>query len=189
MQDLHQNPPLCSAVHALNGLRWQANCVGFRLWAASSFGGSMKRETSLLAMLICLLGTVPPMLAQDLRGQPSPALPSDILGPQLIAWSQLQKPQPVPQPLPPPERPIPQTAQQAQPSNPPAQPQPPAPQTFTGTIVKDGSRYVLKASSNSAYQLDDQEKAKQYEGKQVKIGGTLDANGGSLHIISIELVS
>ncbi len=39
------------------------------------------------------------------------------------------------------------------------------------------------------YQLDDQERAKQYEGKQVKIAGTLDATGNSLHITSIELVS
>ncbi|HWW13382.1 MAG TPA: DUF5818 domain-containing protein [Candidatus Dormibacteraeota bacterium] len=149
----------------------------------------MKRETSLLAALLFLPGSVTLMIAQGVPSQASPVLPSDILGPQLIAWSQLQKPQPVPQPLPPPERPIPQTGQQAQPANPPAQPQPPAAQTFTGTIVKDGSRYVLKVSSNSAYQLDDQEKAKQYEGKQVKISGTPDANGNSLHILSIELVS
>jgi hypothetical protein len=73
--------------------------------------------------------------------------------------------------------------------SPPAPPQPPAAQTFTGTIVKDGTRYVLKVSSNSVYQLDDQERAKQYEGKQVKIAGTLDAIGNSLHITSIELVS
>jgi hypothetical protein len=149
----------------------------------------MRRETSLLAMLIFLLGSVPPMLAQDLHGQLSPALQSDILEPQLIAWSQLQKPQPVPQPLPPPDRPISQPDQQTQPTNPPAQEQQPVAQTSKGTIVKDGSMYVLKVSSNSAYQLDDQEKAKQYEGKQVKIGGTLDANGSTLHIISIELVS
>jgi hypothetical protein len=149
----------------------------------------MKRETSLLATLGFLLAIAPFMFAQDLQTQPSPVLPSDILGPQLIAWSQLQKPQPVPQPLPPPDRPVQQPAQQqGQPANPPAQPQP-ATQAFTGTIVKAGNAYVLKVSSNSAYQLDDQEKAKQYEGKQVRIGGTLDANGNRLHIVSIELVS
>jgi hypothetical protein len=149
----------------------------------------MKRKTSLFATLGVLLAIAPLMFAQDLQTQPSPALPSDILGPQLIAWSQLQKPQPVPQPLPTPDRPAQQPAQQpAQSANPPAQQQPAA-QTFTGTIVRDGSRYVLKVSSNSAYQLDDQERARQYEGKQVKIAGTLDANGNSLHITSIELLS
>jgi len=79
--------------------------------------------------------------------------------------------------------------QPAQSVSPPAPPQPPAAQTFTGTIVKDGTRYVLKVSTNSVYQLDDQERAKQYEGKQVKIVGTLNATGNSLHITSIELVS
>ncbi len=151
----------------------------------------MKRRTSLLAALVFLSATLPSALTQDLRGQPSPVLPSDILGPQLVAWSQLQKPQPVPQPLPPPDRPMQQQPDQqpAQSVSPPAPPQPPAAQTFTGTIVKDGTRYVLKVSTNSVYQLDDQERAKQYEGKQVKIAGTLNATGNSLHITSIELVS
>ena len=153
----------------------------------------MKREASIFAALVFLAASLPLAFAQNRQGQASPALPSDILGPQLIAWSQLQKPQPIPQPLLPPERPVqhsdPQPGQQPPPAvNPPAQ-QPPAAQTFTGTIVADGVRYVLKVSSNSVYQLDDQERAKRYEGKQVKIVGTLDATGNSLHITSIELVS
>jgi hypothetical protein len=120
----------------------------------------MKRETRLLAALVFALGTVLLTSAQDSRTQPNPVLPSDILGPQLIAWSQLQKPEPVPQPLPPPDRPVQQPNQHAeqQPANPQAQPQQPATQTFTGTIVKDGSRYILKVSSRNVYQLDDQEK-------------------------------
>lgn len=151
----------------------------------------MKRETSLFAALIFLAASLPLTFAQDRQSQPNPGLPSDILGPQLIAWSQLQKPQPVPQPLLLPNRPV-HYSDQGQPApsaDPPAQTQPPAAQIFTGTIVKDGMRYVLKVSSNSVYQLDDQERARQYEGKQVKIAGTLDVTGNSLHITSIELVS
>jgi hypothetical protein len=145
-----------------------------------------------LAILVFLSATIPLTFAQDVKSQPSPLLP--ILGPQLIAWSHLQKPQPVPQPLPPKDRPAQQPNQQsdqqpAQSANPSVQPQPPAAQTFTGTIVKEGSRYVLKVSSDNVYQLFDQERAQQYEGKQVKIAGTLDATGNSLHITSIELVS
>lgn len=154
----------------------------------------MKRETCLLTVLVFLLGTVPLLCAQNLRSQPSPTPPSDILGPQLIAWSQMQKPEPVPQPLPPPDKPVQPPAQTtdqqpAPPSKSQAQPQPPAAQTFTGTVVKDAGRYILKVTSTTVYQLDDQDKAKQYEGKQVKIEGTLDANGNSLHITSIELLS
>jgi hypothetical protein len=159
----------------------------------------MKRETCLFATLVFatlvfVSGTVRLLSAQYLQGPPGPALHSEILGPQLIAWSHLQKPAPVPQPLPPPDRPIQQPDQRpdqqpAQGASPQAPPQPPAAQTFTGTIVKDGSSYILKVLSNNVYQLDDQEKAKRYEGKQVRIEGTLDAKGNSLHITSIELLS
>jgi hypothetical protein len=145
----------------------------------------VKRETSSLASVAFLLVSLPLLLAQDPQTQSSPVLPSDILGPQLIVWSQVQKPQPVPQPLPPAD----QTGSQPdrQQANPPAQP--PAAVTLMGTIVKVGTGYVLKVSSNSAYQLDDQEKASQYEGKQVRIAASLDASGKVLHITSIELVS
>jgi hypothetical protein len=151
----------------------------------------MKRETSLLSALAFLLVTAPLMVTQNPQSQPSPALPSDILGPQLIAWSQTQTPQPVPQPLP--GRLVPQPDRQPEGANPSAnasaQQQQPAVQKFTGTIVKSGGVYVLKVSSTNEYQLDDQEKAKQYEGKQVTVGGTLDAKGSSLHVIDIELIS
>jgi Protein of unknown function (DUF5818) len=136
----------------------------------------MKRETSLLSALAFLLVTVPLMFTQDPRSQPSAALPSDILGPELIVWS--QKPQPVPQPLPAAERSVPDQ-----------QPEQTTAQEFTGTIVKNSGMYLLKVSSKNAYQLDDQEKAKKYNGKQVIIGGTLDANGRSLHVINIALLS
>jgi hypothetical protein len=127
------------------------------------------------------------MVTQNPQSQPSPALPSDILGPQLIAWSQTQTPQPVPQPLP--RRSVPQPDQQPEGANPSAQQQQPTLQKFTGTIVKADGAYVLKVSTTNEYQLDDQEKAKKYEGKRVTVGGTLDAEGSSLHVINIELVS
>jgi hypothetical protein len=131
--------------------------------------------------------TLPLMFAQDPQTQPSPALPSDTLGPQLIAWSQLQKPQPVPQLMLQPDRPLQQPDVQR--ANPPSKQEQPAAPTFKGTIIKNGTRYVLKVSSNSTYQVDEQYSPKQYEGKQVKIAGTLDADGKSLRITSIELVS
>lgn len=152
----------------------------------------MKRETGLL-LTVFLLAAAPLMTAQNTYNRPSPAVPSEILGPQLIAWSEFQKPQPIPQPLPPPDRPAQQSDQeQGQSATPPAQQPPsqsPAAQTLTGTIVKDGSSYILKVATGTSYQLDDQERAKKYEGKQVKVAGTLDAKGNSFHIISIELIS
>lgn len=56
---------------------------------------------------------------------------------------------------------------------------------FSGTIVKEKGKLVLKDSTtNMNYQLDDQEKAKQFEGKQVKVTGKLD--GKVIHVENIE---
>jgi hypothetical protein len=118
-----------------------------------------------------------------------PNLPANVIGPQLVAWSELQKPQPTPQPLPPPERADQSQTDQSQAEPPQAQPQQPSIQFFVGTIIKDGSKYVLKVSENVSYPIDDQEKAKIYEGKQVKISGRLDGKTNLLHITSIELLS
>jgi len=150
----------------------------------------MNRETGILATTGLLLVLAASVFGQEPQIQPSPTLPAGSLGPQLIVWSQAQRPQPVPQPLPPPDRPIEQPDQQAgQPAKPPVQQQQPGAQTLTGTVAKDGDAYILKVSINGTYHLDDQDRAKQYEGKQVKVAGTLDANGNSFHIISIELIS
>jgi hypothetical protein len=58
----------------------------------------MKRETSLFLTLGLFSAIAPPIFAQDLPSQPDPVPPVSILGPQLIVWSELQKPQPIPQP-------------------------------------------------------------------------------------------
>jgi hypothetical protein len=138
----------------------------------------------------------PFIFSQDVPDGASPVLPADIVGPQLIMWSELQKPQPVPQPLPPPEKADQQQSEQPSQQQ-PGQPEPatgsqaqgqPTAQIFTGTIVKDGDKYILKASGGTAYQVDDQEKAKHYEGKQVKVTGSLDKSN-VLHISGIELLS
>jgi flagellar basal body-associated protein FliL len=60
-------------------------------------------------------------------------------------------------------------------------------QTFTGKIVKSGEKFVLKdTASKTTYQLDDQEKAKEYAGKSVKVSGTLDASTSMIRVSNIE---
>ena len=59
-------------------------------------------------------------------------------------------------------------------------------QTFSGTIVKAGDAYVLRDSSGATYRLDDSAKAAQFEGKQVKVTGTLDSETKTIHVQSIE---
>jgi len=59
---------------------------------------------------------------------------------------------------------------------------------FTGTVVKAAGKYVLKTNDMS-YQLDDQDKAKQFVGQQVKINGTLDSSTSMIHISDISPLS
>ena len=55
-------------------------------------------------------------------------------------------------------------------------------QTFTGTIVKSGSKYMLQDPSGKTYDLDHQEMLAAHEGKQVRFKGVLDADGKTIHI-------
>ena len=86
----------------------------------------MRRETSLLLTLGFLSTIVPPFFAQDSQGRPDPVPPSDAVGAQLIVWSEVQKPQPIPQPAREPgdgKKPSSQTAEaQANSSAQPAEP-------------------------------------------------------------------
>jgi hypothetical protein len=148
----------------------------------------MKRTMSSLVIVV-LIALVSTCLAARAQDQPAtPLLPSGILGPQLIVWSQAQKPQPVPQPLPDP----PEQQAKKQPEQ-PANPQPAEEQAvkrmFTGKIVKDAGHYVLKVSNECVYQLDDEQKAKEYEGKDVRVVGTLDAHGAILRVSDIEVIA
>jgi hypothetical protein len=61
----------------------------------------------------------------------------------------------------------------------------PAQDSFTGTVVKAKDRYVLKTDAGT-YQLDNQDKAKQFENQQVKVSGNLDKSSGVIHITDIQ---
>lgn len=62
--------------------------------------------------------------------------------------------------------------------------------TFTGTIVKDGELFVLKAPSGDIYKLDDSSKAQPFEGKPVKVTGKLvDSDAKLIHVENIEALS
>ena len=50
-------------------------------------------------------------------------------------------------------------------------------QTFSGTVVKQGDKYVLKDDAGKVYDIDHQTDVAKFEGKRVRVQGTLDANG------------
>jgi len=76
-------------------------------------------------------------------------------------------------------------AGQSQSSAQSAQPQP---QTFTGKIVKSKGGLALKdEASNTTYKLDNEDQAKQYAGKSVKVTGTMDTATNTIHVANIEM--
>jgi uncharacterized protein DUF5818 len=59
--------------------------------------------------------------------------------------------------------------------------------TFTGTVTKNGDNFVLSdPRSKTSYMLDDTRKASQFEGKKVKVTGTVDVANNMIHVETIE---
>ena len=62
-------------------------------------------------------------------------------------------------------------------------------QAFTGRIAQAEGKYVLVDDGKRAtFQLDDQEKAKQFDGKNVKVTGSLDTATNTIHVAEIVAV-
>jgi len=92
-----------------------------------------------------------------------------------------QPQQPAQQPAQQTEQPPAQSGQQAPEAQ--AQTQQDEGQTFAGTIMKSGDKYVLKDSaSGTTYDIDRQDLVKTHEGKRVRIKGTLDPDGKTIHV-------
>jgi hypothetical protein len=55
-------------------------------------------------------------------------------------------------------------------------------QSFTGTIVKSGGKFVLQADHGSTYDLDHQEDIRSFEGKKVSLQGRLEPKTKLIHL-------
>lgn len=149
----------------------------------------MRQEISLVTLALSV-ALVPMALAQ---GSQKPKNPYPQPGTELIAWSQAQKPNPVPspKPVPLPDQQPEQRPDTQQPTHPAYGQQddaqkPSAAQSFAGTILKSGDKYVLKTADNMTYQLDDQSRAQSYEGKQVQVTGSLDTASNTIKVQDIK---
>ena len=134
--------------------------------------------------------------------QTTPSTPSDQATPQS---------QQAPTPDTPPSQQTPQTQPTPAPDTPPATQQPPSSQapdqaqtpnsqnnapaadngsaaassdsqTFSGTVVKSGDKYMLKDDSGKTYDIDHQTDVAKFEGKRVRVKGTLDASGTKIMV-------
>lgn len=139
-----------------------------------------------------LLAITPLAFAE--QPQEAPQSPEDaMVAQQLVAWSRFQKPQPAPQPLPPRDTPVPEPGQQdqqgKQPDQPQARDQTPTSQSFTGKIIKDGNKFVLKAATNTTYELRDAGDLSRYVNESVKVTGNLETGSNTIRVVKIELLS
>jgi hypothetical protein len=137
-----------------------------------------------------LLAMAPLAFSQE--QQPAPQFPEDaFVAQQLIAWSRFQKPQPTPQPLPPRDTPVPQPDQQQGNQADPHVPstQAPTTQSFTGKILRDGGKYVLKVATNTTYELQSPGDVGQFENQTVKVIGSLDTGSNTIRVVKVELLS
>ena len=57
-----------------------------------------------------------------------------------------------------------------------------ATQTFSGTVTKQGDKYVLKDDSGHTYDIDHQDEVKKFEGKRVRVQGTLDPSTNKIMV-------
>ena len=61
------------------------------------------------------------------------------------------------------------------------------PKDCTLACVKSGSKFVLyNSATKTAYQLDDQQKPKDFAGQKVKVVGTYNAGTKTIHVEKIE---
>lgn len=131
------------------------------------------------------------IVSTGLAQQPNPQTPEDAFTTRdLIAWSQLQRPQPAPQPIPR-ENQVPQPEPRDQQAKSPADPhiqQEPA-QSFTGKIVREGERYLLLLADNTNYQLEQDGSFMAYESRNVRVLGFLNTDNKTIRAVNVQVLS
>ena len=155
----------------------------------------MKKLIGVFATVALSMALLPVAFAQQDQSPQDPAAQPSTTQPGTTQPSDQQQPDATPQASPSQQPDMtPQSSPSQDTTSPSTQPSPsqdsttasPASQSnaFTGTVVKAGGKYVLKTDSMT-YQLDDQEKAKVYENKQVTVTGSVDQSTSTLHITDI----
>jgi len=59
-------------------------------------------------------------------------------------------------------------------------------QAFRGTVVREGSDYMLRDATGEEYRLDAVSSAQAYEGRPVKVNGQLEESARLIHVQEIE---
>lgn len=184
-------------------MRWDGTTLaihcGRAVWLLEDLVKTKIQSLSFLATLAVVLGLI--SWGSTLHAQTAPSTPTDQTAPSTPADQQAQ-PTPTPdtpptqqtqQPTPTPSQDAPPAAQQpaqapdqsqAPSDNPPNAAAPSASdgQTFSGTVVKSGDKYVLKTDSGKTYDIDHQDEVKKFDGKRVRVKGKLDDTGTKIQV-------
>jgi outer membrane biosynthesis protein TonB len=138
--------------------------------------------------------STPSTPAPDAQAQPSQAPAPDAQATPTQEGQPKQTPQAQPTPAPeqaqPAQTPETQPKQTPDDATAPAKPDSTTPtahpngvQSFTGTIVKSGDKYMFQdADTGNTYDIDHQDEVQKFEGKKVKVHGTLDASAKMIHV-------
>lgn len=152
------------------------------------------QSLSSLAALAIALGMI--SWGSALHAQSTPSTATDQPTPQTSPDTQTPQTAPTPSPEMPQSQQVPsaQTPDQAPSSDattppssttsatPGASAIPSDSQIFAGTVTKQGDKYVLKDDSGQTYDVDHQDELKKFDGKRVKVQGTLDSTGKKIMV-------
>jgi hypothetical protein len=148
---------------------------------------TMKQPASTLLSIFWLATATLSFSQNPAARQPCPDVTADALGCELIAWSQLQAPVPLPDA-------DHQADQQLEQARPEAAPAPESNarhdqllQTVTGVVVRNDGRYSLQRRPEATLLLlcDDPRRLQYYEGRQVQINGRVDAELQTLQVAGV----
>ena len=184
-------------------IRWHGACYSFRESRLAPGGFSENQDS--VSLFSRHVGGRPRLnlLGQLAQAQTAPSSPTDQSAPSTPSDQQAQ-PAPTPdtpptqqtqQPTPTPSPDTQAPAQQPPAAQTPDQTQAPsdsAPnaatpsaadgQTFSGTVVKSGDKYMLKTDSGKTYDIDHQDEVKKFDGKRVRVKGKLDDTGTKIQV-------
>ena len=171
------------------------------VWLLEDLVKTKIQSLSFLATLAVVLGLI--SWGSALQAQTAPSSPTDQTAPSTPSDQQAQ-PAPTPdtpptqqtqQPTPTPSPDTQAPAQQPPAAQTPDQTQAPsdsAPnaatpsaadgQTFSGTVVKSGDKYMLKTDAGKTYDIDHQDEVKKFDGKRVRVKGKLDDTGTKIQV-------
>ena len=175
-----------------NGLvkiSWQGACNNLRLRAALASGGLVKIRIQTLSFIaalafgmICWGSTLnaqnAPSTSPDRQAQ-QPSSSPDAAPPQSTPDTQAPSSQTPDTTTPPPSSRTPESGAQGSAADSGAAA---GTQTFSGTVVKQGDKYVLKDDSGKTYDIDHQDEVKKFEGKRVRVQGTLDPSTNKIMV-------